>query len=131
MRKDITIDEVTGLEMAVVSEFNTTENTENWYVYLINKKDVDLDMIMVVSQGFSETKTTTVFRKKFDHLKANSSIKVELIHPDVFALDNRFLVSFFEGSKIYEKAFIFESNTIKEGNLRMIPSLNLRGVTVK
>ncbi|MCH2034152.1 MAG: hypothetical protein MK202_11645 [Tenacibaculum sp.] len=131
MRKDITIDEVTGLEMAVVSEFNTTENTENWYVYLINKKDVDLDMIMVVSQGFSETKTTTVFRKKFDQLKANSSIKVELIHPDVFALDNRFLVSFFEGSKIYEKAFIFERNTIKEGNLRMIPSLNLRGVTVK
>jgi hypothetical protein len=131
MRKDITIDEVTGLEMAVVSEFNTTENTENWYVYLINKKDVDLDMIMVVSQGFSETKTTTVFRKKFDQLKASSSIKVELVHPDVFALDNRFLVSFFEGSKIYEKAFIFERNTIKEGNLRMIPSLNLRGVTVK
>ena len=131
MRKDIIIDEVTGLEMAVVSEFNTSENSENWYVYLINKKDIDLDMVMVVSQGFSETKTTTVFRKKFEQIKANSSIKVELIHHDLFALDNRFLVSFFEGNKIYEKVFLFQRNTIKEGNLRMIPILNLRGVIVK
>ena len=77
---------------------------------------------MVVSQGFSETKTTTVFRKKFDQLKANSSIKVELIHPDVFALNNRFQISFFEGNQIFEKTFIFKENTIKEGNLRMISS---------
>jgi hypothetical protein len=131
MRKDIEISEVTDLEMAVVLEQNETHNTDDWYVYLINKKNVDLDMVIIVSQGFSETKTTTVFRKKIDKLPANSFVKVEMIHPDVFALDNRFQVSFFEGNQIFEKTFLFNKNTIKEGNLRMISTLNQRGILVK
>ncbi|CAL2062268.1 hypothetical protein [Tenacibaculum sp. 190524A05c] len=131
MRKDIEISEVTGIEMAVVLEHNETHNTEDWYVYLINNKNVDLDMAIIVSQGFSEKKTTTVFRKKIDKLKANSFVKVEMIHPDVFALNNRFQVSFFEGTQIFEKTFLFKENTIKEGSLRMISSLNKRGVLVK
>ena len=131
MRKDIEISEVTGIEMAVVLEHNETHNTEDWYVYLINNKNVDLDMAIIVSQGFSEKKTTTVFRKKIDKLEANSFVKVEMIHPDVFALNNRFQVSFFEGTQIFEKTFLFKENTIKEGSLRMISSLNKRGVLVK
>ena len=131
MKKDITIPEVTGIEMAVVLEHNETHNTEDWYVYLMNKKEVNIDMIMIVSQGFSEKKTTTVFRKRIDSLPANSYAKIEMIHPDVFSLSNRFQVSFFEGNQLFEKTFIFEANTIKEGNLRMIKTLNLRGITIK
>ncbi len=131
MRKDIEISEVTDLEMAVVLEHNDTHNTEDWYVYLINNKNVDLEMAIIVSQGFSETKTTTVFRKKIDKLPANSFVKVEMIHPDVFVLNNRFQVSFFEGSQIFEKTFLFKENSIKEGSLRMISSLKKRGILVK
>ncbi|MFY7671858.1 hypothetical protein ACOSP6_12295 [Tenacibaculum sp. MEBiC06402] len=131
MRKDIEISEVTDLEMAVVLEPNETHDSDDWYVYLINKKNIDLDMVIIVSQGFSETKTTTVFRKKIDKLPTNSFVKVEMIHPDVFSLDNRFQVSFFEGNQIFEKTFQFDKNTIKEGNLRMISLLNKRGVLVK
>lgn len=131
MKKDIIIPEVTGLEMAVVLELNETDKTEDWYVYLINKKEVDLDMIMIVSQGFSETKTTTVFRKKVAKLPANAFVKVEMIHPDVFSLSNRFQVSFFEGNQLFEKTFTFEANTIKEGALRMINTLHKRGIVVK
>ncbi|WP_299619593.1 hypothetical protein [uncultured Tenacibaculum sp.] len=131
MKKDITIPGVTGIEMAVVLEHNKTHNTEDWYVYLMNKKEVNIDMIMIVSQGFSEKKTTTVFRKRIDSLPANSYAKVEMIHPDVFSLSNRFQVSFFEGNQLFEKTFTFEANTIKEGNLRMIKTLNLRGITIK
>ncbi|WP_442264733.1 hypothetical protein ACSIGC_10275 [Tenacibaculum sp. ZS6-P6] len=131
MKKDIIIPEVTGIEMAVVLEHNETHNTDDWYVYLINKKEVALDMIMIVSQGFSETKTTTVFRKKINQLPANAFAKIEMIHPDVFSLANRFQVSFFEGNQIQEKTFVFEADTIKEGALRMISSLNKRGIIVK
>ena len=131
MKKDITIPEVTGIEMVVVLEHNETHNTEDWYVYLMNKKEVNIDMIMIVSQGFSEKKTTTVFRKRIDSLPANSYAKIEMIHPDVFSLSNRFQVSFFEGNQLFEKTFTFEANTIKEGNLRMIKTLNLRGITIK
>ncbi len=130
MKKDIRIPEVTGIEMAVVLEQNKTHNTDDWYVYLINRKEVDIEMIMIVSQGFSETKTTTVFRKRIDKLTALSSIKVEMIHPDVFSLSNRFQVSFFEGNQLFEKTFTFEANTIKEGSLRMIKTLHQRGIVI-
>ncbi|WP_075341482.1 hypothetical protein [Tenacibaculum agarivorans] len=131
MKKDIIIPEVSGIEIAVTLEHNDVHNTEDWYVYLINRKVVDLEMVMIVSQGYSDTKKTTTFRKRIDVLPAISFAKIEMIHPDVFKLKNRFQVSFFQDNQIFEKTFIFEENTIKEGALRMIPFLEKRGVVSK
>lgn len=131
MKKDITIPEVTDIEMAVVLEHNDVHNTEDWNVYIINKKSIAIEMVVIVSQGFSETKTTSVFRKKIDVLPANSMAKVELIQPELFALDNRFQVTFFEGNTLYDKTFVFEKNSIKEGSLRMIQPFNKRGIVCK
>ena len=85
-------------------------------------------MMVIVSQGFSETKTTSVLRKKIAALPANSFAKIELIQPELFKLNNRFQVSFFEDNTLYEKTFIFKENSIKEGVLRMIPEIKKRGV---
>lgn len=126
MKKDIQIPEVTDVEIAVVLEDNS-----DWSVYIINKKSVALEMVVIVSQGFSETKTTSLFRRKIDVLPANSFAKFELIQPELFALDNRFQVTFFEGNTLYDKTFIFKKNTIKEGALRMITMLQKRGVIAK
>jgi hypothetical protein len=90
MKKDIQIPKVTHLEMAIVLEDNKTHNTKDWNVYLINKKATAIETIIIVSQGFSETKTTSIFRKKIDVLPANSTARIELIQPELFALDNRF-----------------------------------------
>ena len=128
MKKDIQIPEVTDVEMAVVYEYNAIYKTDDWNIYIINKKDIDLEMVVIVSQGFSETKTTSLMRKKIDKLPANSFAKVEFIQPELFKLNNRFQVSFFEGNILMDKTFLFEQNTIKEGALRMIPQLNKRGV---
>jgi hypothetical protein len=87
--------------------------------------------VVIVSQGFSETKTTSLLRKKIDKLPANSFAKVEFIQPELFKLNNRFQVSFFEGNSLLDKTFLFEQNTIKEGALRMIPQLNKRGILSK
>ena len=131
MKKDIQIPEVTGLEMAVVYEYNDIYKTDDWNVYIINNKAVDLEMLVIVSQGFSDTKTTSLLRKKLEKLPANSFAKIELIQPELFKLNNRFQVTFFEGNTLYEKTFIFEANTIKEGALRMIPDLYKRGILAK
>ena len=128
MKKDIQIPEVTGVEMAVVYEFNDIYNTNDWNVYIINNKNVALEMVVIVSQGFSETKTTSLLRKKVDLLPANSFAKIEFIQPELFKLNNRFQVTFFEGNTLFEKTFIFKENTIKEGALRMIPELKKRGI---
>ena len=42
MKKDIQIPEVSGVEIAVVFEHNDIYNTDDWNVYIINKKDVEI-----------------------------------------------------------------------------------------
>ena len=131
MKKDIQIPEVTNVEMAVVFEYNEIYKTDDWNVYLINNKNVDLEMVVIVSQGFSEKKTTSLLRKKLEKLPANSFAKIEFIQPELFKLNNRFQVTFFVGNTLFEKTFIFKENTIKEGALRMIDEIKKRGILVE
>mgnify|MGYP003981794421 FL=1 len=131
MKKDIQIPEVSGVEIAVVYEYNALYKTDDWNIYIINNKNVDLEMIVIVSQGFSETKTTSLLRKKLETLPANSFAKVEYIQPELFVLNNRFQVSFFENNQLKDKTFLFKQNTIKESNLRMIPEIKKRGILAK
>ncbi|MDX6745553.1 hypothetical protein SHK09_02015 [Polaribacter sp. PL03] len=128
MKKDIQIPEVTDVEMAVVYEYNELYKTDDWNVYIINNKNVDLEMMVIVSQGFSDTKTTSLLRKKLDKLPANSFAKIEYIQPELFKLSNRFQVSFFEGNTLHEKTFFFKENTVKEGALRVIDEIKKRGI---
>jgi hypothetical protein len=128
MKKDIQIPEVTNVEIAVVYEYNAIYKTDDWNVYIINNKNVDLEMIVIVTQGFSDTKITSLFRKKIDILPANSFAKIELIQPELFTLNNRFQVTFFEGNVLFEKTYLFKENTIKEGALRMLPELQKSGI---
>jgi len=128
VKKDIQIPEVTDVEIAVVYEYNDIYKTDDWNIYIINNKDIDLEHILIVSQGFNETKTTSLLRKKLDNLPANSFAKVEYIQPELFKLHNRFHVTFFEGNTLQEKTFLFEQNTVKEGSLRMISALKKRGI---
>ena len=131
MKKDIQIPEVSGVEIAVVYEYNALYKTDDWNIYIINNKNVDLEMIVIVSQGFSETKTTSLLRKKLETLPANSFAKVEYIQPELFVLNNRFQVSFFENNQLKDKTFLFEKNSIKEGRLRMISEIKKRGILAK
>ena len=128
MKKDIQIPEVSGVEMAMVYEYNDIYKTDDWNVYLINNKSVPLEMLVIVSQGFSETKTTSLLRKQLAILPANSFAKIEYIQPELFKLNNRFQVTFFEGNTLYEKTFLFEENTVKESALQVINEIKKRGV---
>ena len=128
MKKDIQIPEVKNIHIAVVYEYNDIYKTNDWNVYVMNNKNADVEMMVIVSQGFSKTKTTSVLLKKIDVLPANSFAKIELIQPDLFKLNNRFQVSFFEDNTLFEKTFVFKKNSIKEGSLRMIPEIKKRGV---
>ena len=128
MKKDIQIPAVTNVEMAMVYEYNVVYKTDDWNVYLINNKKVPLEMLVIVSQGFSETKTTSLLRKQLAILPANSFAKIEYIQPELFKLNNRFQVTFFEGNTLYEKTFLFEENTVKESALQVINEIKKRGV---
>ena len=131
MKKDLQIPLVSGVEIAMVYEYNELYKTDDWNVYIINNNNVDMEMIVIVSQGFSKTKKSTLLRKKLDNLPANSFAKVEFVQPELFVLNNRFQVSFFENNQLKDKIFLFKQNTIKEGSLRMIPEIKKRGILAK
>ena len=133
MKKDIELPEVSNVFMAIVKEYNDDFKCEDWNAYIINNKDVDLEMVLIVSKGYDEDKLleTAVLRHKIEKLPAQSFAKVELIQGDVLKLSNFFNVTFFEGSQMFDKKYLFEKGTIKEGNLRNVPMLNKRGILIK
>ena len=131
MKKDIQIPIITGIEMAVVFEYNDIYKTDDWNIYIINQKDIHVEMVVIVSKGFSKKKQTSIMRKKIDVLSANSFAKVEWMQPELFKLTNQFQVTFFANSTLYDKTFTFKKNTIRENDLKLIPEINKRGILAK
>jgi len=133
MKKDIQIHEVSEIFMAIVKEYNEEFQCEDWNAYIINNKAIDIEMVLIVSKGYDEDKLieTSLMRHKIEKLPANSFAKVELLSEDVLKLSNFFNVTFFEGNAMFDKKYLFEKGSIKEGSLRMIPLLNKRGILEK
>ena len=131
MKKDITIPEVKNVYVAIVNEFNEVYKTQDWNAYIINDKDVDLDVVLIVTNGFSEDKITSTFRKKLDKLPKKSYTKIELMQEDLFALNNQFKVTYFEGNRMFDKTYTFRKNTINLKALQSIPLMRAKGVLVK
>lgn len=131
MKKDIQIPVVKNVYVAIVNEYNDIYKTQDWNAYIINDKAVDLDMVLIVTSGFSEDKMTSIFRKKLDKLPKKSYAKIELMQEDLFALNNQFKVTFFEGNTMFDKTYTFRKNTINLKALQPIPLMEARGVLVK
>lgn len=131
MKKDIEIPKVEGVYIAVVYEYNDIYKTNDWNVYIINDKEADLDIVLIVSSGYNDDKITSTFRKKLDVLPKKSYAKIELMQEALFALNNSFKVSFFEGNKMFDKTYLFRKNTINLKALQPIPLMQAKGILMK
>ncbi len=135
MKKDIIIPEAENVFMAVVQEWSDDFMEKVWYAYLVNDSDFQLDGVMVVSKAFGtiagEMKKTSVLRHAFAEVTAVSVAKIELIEKSVLTLNNEFMVTFFIGNTLYDKKFIFKSNSIQETNQEEVPILFVEGVIVR
>lgn len=131
MKEDINIPEVNDVYVAVVNEYNEIYKTLDWNAYIINDKAVDLEVVLIVTSGYSKDKITSTFRKKLDTLPAKSYAKIELMQEDLFAMNNQFKVTFFEGNAMFDKTYLFRKNTINKKALQPIPLMEARGVLVK
>ena len=135
MKKDIQIPVVENVFLAAVQEWSDEMMEKVWYVYLINDSDFDLDGVMVVSKAFGtlngEMKKTSMLRHAFPAIPAVSTAKVEMLEKSVLALNNEFMVTYFIGNTLYDKVFIFKSNSINENATEEVPILFVDGVMVK
>lgn len=119
--------------MAVVRETDGAD--PEWGVYLINHKKVDLKNIIVASKGYGvidgEQLKTSTLRHFFETLAANSFTKVEKIMPDVFGLNNEYMLSFYIDKTIYDRKYIFVPDSIVSENLIQIPLIDRPGILIK
>lgn len=127
-KKDIVIPQVKEVYIAIVREYNDAYMVYDWSAYIINNKSEDLEVVIIVTRGYSELKKTATFRKKIDTLPSKSYEKIELIPDELLSINNLFRVSFFGGNTLYEKSFEFRKGTISEAFAEEIPLLGLKGV---
>ncbi|SIP99254.1 hypothetical protein [Maribacter ulvicola] len=131
MKKDIEIPVVKDVYVAIICEWNEEFLNKDWNVYLINDQDTAIEMTMAVSKGYDGDRKTSIMRHGIGMLAAKSFKKIEVVQEDVLSLNNEFFVTFYTDSKLYEKRFVFEKNTVTETNLTMIPLIEKEGIYAK
>jgi len=77
LKKDILIPEVKEVYIAVVREYNDDYKVFDWNAYIINDKPVALEMVIIVTKGYSEDKKTATFRKKLSHFRQKATLKLK------------------------------------------------------
>ena len=132
MKKDIAFPVVEGIKITIARNINE-DNEAEWDVYLINRSTTNIDTVLVTSRGYGFDKNgepikTSELRHFHKHCGAGEIIKIEMITPDVFHLNNEYWVSYYIGNQIFDKKFIFVPDSIREENLILIENLNLEGV---
>lgn len=112
--------------------FTVAKDQEEWKVFLINRGQEVLENVMITSKGYGEKdgkkQETSVLRHAIPKFDAGEYALIEPIDPQVFHLNNEYWLSFFIGTQVYDKKYIFVPDSISENNLSFIPELNLRGV---
>ena len=135
MKSDITILEVENVFLAAVQEWSDDFMENIWNVYLVNDSDFDLDSVMVVSKAFGtidgEMKKTSLLRHAFMQVPAVSVVKIEMVEKSVLRLNNEFMVTYFIGSTLYDKKFIFKAQSITPDYVEEVPILFVDGVIVR
>lgn len=131
MIRDIKIPEVKNVTLAVARKKTPGESLE-WKVYLINNNDFPIENTLVASKGYGEKdgepQQTSILRHYLETILPNSATLIEPIDPAVFHLNNEYWVSYYIGSQIFDKRFVFVPDSIREENISFIKELEMEGV---
>lgn len=131
MIKDIEIPNVKNVTLAVVREKNIL-HLDEWKVFLINSNPFPIENTLVASSGYGEkngeTQRTSTLRHFLQTVPAHGSTIIEPLDSKVLHLNNEYWVSYYVGSQIYDKRFVFVPDSICEENLIFIRELEMEGV---
>ena len=131
MISDIKIPEVKNVTLAVARVKHIGESDE-WKVFLINNNDFPIENTLVASKGYGEKngeqQRTSILRHFLDQILPNSATLIEPIDPALFHLNNEYWVSYYVGSQIFDKRFVFLPDSIRDENISYIKELEMEGV---
>lgn len=135
MKKDIDFPKSENVFLAAIQQWNDDFQENTWFAYIVNNTNETLEMAMIVSRAYgiinNEQRVTGTFRHAFKEVAPKSIIKIELLENNVLQLNNEFVVSYFLNNKMFDKTFVFKTNTINDKALSDIPGTDLRGVLLK
>ena len=98
-------------------------------------KKEPLKGVLVAAKGYGEKDgervRTSTLRHFFESIPAKSAISIEPLQNTVLGLSNEFWVSFYLGSTIYDKKYVFVAESITENNLISLPMLDKKGVMIQ
>jgi len=134
MIKDIVIEKVTDVAVAIVPETSDGGDTE-WSVYLLNLKADAIDGVLISSKGYGnidgkDVKTSTL-RQFWEKVGGKACVKVELIEKKLFGLTNEFWVSFWHHGILYDKRYLFVTESIIEDHFTQVPLIGKPGVMIR
>jgi hypothetical protein len=115
---------------------NEEKTAEVYNVYILNQKSEPIDDVLVSSRGYGQNKSTgekitsSTLRHYIGTVKKKSFAKIEPIIEEVFGINNEYWVSFYVGSKIFDKKFIFLPETIVDENMVIVPLIEKTGVLI-
>ncbi|MEJ6617555.1 MAG: hypothetical protein QNL61_11680 [Crocinitomicaceae bacterium] len=135
MREELKGPLVEKVGVAVIQMEN--ELKEKLYeVYLLNLKEEIIEGVIITCKGYGENavtgekvKTATT-RHSLEILLPNEAAKIEPIMEEVFGIANEYWVSFWINDMMYDKKFVFVSESISEKNMKKIPILGEKGVMI-
>lgn len=133
MIKDIIIEKVTDVAVAVIPE-EVSGETE-WSVYLMNLKADAIDGVLISSKGYGnvdgrDVKTSTL-RQFWEKIEGQNFVKVELIDQKLFGITNEFWVSFWHSGVLFDKRYVFVTESIVENNFTPVPLIGKHGVMIR
>ncbi len=133
MIKDIDFKKVEDIAVAVAPR--NDEKGEEWIVYLLNMKDADITNVLVNSKGYGTVEgknvVTSSLRQYFEKIGAKQYVPLEILPEQLLGLANQFWISFWLDGNLYDKKYVFVTESIIENNFTNIPVLNKRGVMIK
>ncbi len=135
MRDELKGPLVENIGVAVIQIEN--ELKEKLYeVYLLNLKEEIIEGIIITCKGYGENAVTgekvktATLRHSLEVLLPNEAAKIEPIMEEVFGIANEYWVSFWINDMMYDKKFVFVSESISEKNMKKIPILGEKGVMI-
>lgn len=125
MNKDLNIEEVKEVYIAFVP------NRDNWSVYVINNRNEAIETVIVNASGEGKLegkeKHTATLRFLLNDIPAQSVKPFELLMPESLKLSHRYWVSYYVGSRIFDKKFVYSPEMYDE-DLHDLPVFGSPGI---
>ncbi|MCS6916570.1 MAG: hypothetical protein RMK52_03940 [Chitinophagales bacterium] len=135
MLKDITFLRVEDVAVAIVPDNAQDADEGDWRVYLINLKPDAIDSVLITSKGYGtvngKSVSTTTLRQYIRRIEGMQVVGIELLRRNVCPLNNEFWISFWHQGALYDKKYVFVTNSLVPDNFTLIPLLNQRGVMIR